>query len=175
MSINPYAFLRTRAGLSQRKFCDKYGFAKQTLIAIEQGMYPDLSDRMTDAIFAACLAVDMDPAVELLDEYDTPYLSAAYLSWIAGEREVVDSRILDYVPQPGTPKQSPMDLLVRETVGTVQGFAKNLKVPPATLMRYMRGGQADMPVSIMQALEQAGYHHVHALRDIQEKWVATHV
>ena len=173
--VNPYAFLRGRAGLSQRKFCDKYGFAKQTLIAIEQGMYPDLSDRMTDAIFAACLAVDIDPAVELLDEYDTPYLSAAYVAWVESERGFVDSRISDYVPKPGTPVKSPMALMVHETIGTVQGFAKNLKVPPATLMRYMRGGQTQMPVSIDEALRQAGYMHTYDLAKAQEKWVTNNV
>ena len=170
--LNPFVHLRNKAGLSQRKFCEKYGFAKQTLVAIEQGMYPDLSDRMTDAIFAACLAVDIDPAVELLDEYDTPYLSTAYASWVAGERMLIDSRILDYVPKPGTSTHSPMALMVRDTLGTVQGFSKNLKVPPATLMRYMRGGQALMPVSIDAALSEAGYHHVKALKDLQEKWVS---
>jgi transcriptional regulator with XRE-family HTH domain len=170
--INPFVHLRNKAGLSQRKFCDKYGFAKQTLVAIEQGMYPDLSDRMTDAIYAACLAVDIDPAVELLDEYDTPYLSAAYTMWVSCERKNIDPRIFDYVPKPGTPSLSPVAVMVRDTVGSAQGFAKALKIPPATLMRYMRGGQAMMPVSIVDALTQAGYPYVGTLRDLQEKWVA---
>jgi DNA-binding XRE family transcriptional regulator len=173
--VNPYAFLRNRAGLSQRKFCVKHEFAKQTLVAIEQGMYPDLSDRMVDAIYAACLAVDLDPAVELMDEYDTPYLSAAYKSWIALERASVDQRILDYVPTKGTPELSPVALMVRDTTGTVQGFSKSLKLPPATLMRYMRGGQLQMPVSVAEALTQAGYHHVRDLRDKQEDWVVKYV
>lgn len=171
MSANPFAHLRNRAGLSQRKFCEKYGFAKQTLVAIEQGMYPDLSDRMTDAIYAACLVVDIDPAVELLDEYDTPYLSSAYSTWVSRERLDVDPRIFDYVPKPGTPTHSPMALMVRDSVGTVQGFSKALKIPPATLMRYMRGGQSLMPVSITAALDDAGYPYTGQLAQLQEKWI----
>ena len=69
MMKNPYKFLREKCGLTQKKFCDEYGFAKQTLISIEQGVYEDLSNRMQTSIEMACAAAGIDLKDELWQQF----------------------------------------------------------------------------------------------------------
>jgi hypothetical protein len=69
---------------------------------------------------------------------------------------------------------SPMAVLVKDTAGSVQGFAKLIKVPSATLLRYVRGDQQFMPASIREALFDCGYDYVAELEDVQARWVDLH-
>ena len=171
--MNPYAFLRKKAGLSQRKFCAEYGFAKQTLIGIESGFYPTLSERMADAIFTACNKADIDASVALLDEFNTPYLDRAYAAWRFNDRD--GALLHTWKPDLLHEATSPMEEFVMDTVGSVQGFAKLLKVPPATLTRYMRGEQAIMPTSIHTALDAVDYPYLRQLQASQREWVKAFV
>lgn len=171
--INPYAYLRNKAGLSQRKFCAEFKFAKQTLVGIEKGFYPTLSSRMVDAVMEACNRVDIDPGLALLDEYGTPYLDRAYAAWQLQDRD--GALLHTWRPDLLNPSVSPMEEFVSDTVGSVQGFAKLLKVPPATLTRYMEGKQAMMPTSIFVALEAVKYPHLRELQAAQREWVKTYV
>lgn len=162
---NPYALLRERAGYTLKRFCLEFKFAKQTVIGIESGMYPELSERMTDAITQACYNIDM--LSTLLEEYDTPYLSKAYEAWRIKSRRVL---VLPTV-ELHYDALSPMHYFVKDTIGSVQGFAKKLKVPPATLLRYIRGDQKFMPMEIKTALQDAGCEQVNELEQIHFSWI----
>lgn len=170
METNPYAFLRMKAGLSQNAFCAKYGFAKQTLICIESGMYTELSDRMIVSLGKACAAAGVPARVELLENYGADKLQQAYMEWRSRERGAFAERLNTYVPDKWTAEISPMKFMVDETVGSVQGFAKALKIPSATLIRYMTGKQAIIPRSIESALRQINYPYLVDLARLQREW-----
>lgn len=174
MMKNPYKFLREKAGFTQKRFCDEYEFAKQTIIMIEHGVYPELSDRMIDSLNKACFHAGFDPRHELEHEYGYLTLEQAYDAWKHAERKKVPAAMLDEKPEDGIEDVSPMAILVKETDGSVQGFAKTIKIPSATLLRYVRGDQKFMPASIREALTECGYRYVSELEEKQAKWVDTY-
>lgn len=167
--MNPYKFLRQRAGYTQKRFCDDFNFAKQTLISIEQGVYEDLSERMLIAMSDACGTAGLDMTGELEAEYGDRSLAAVYKAWRREERSNCDVRIVDYVPVEAN-ELSPMHWFVKDTVGSVQGFAKQLKVQTAILLSYIRGKQKEMPYPLREALVDAGYPHVALLEKYQTEW-----
>lgn len=167
---NPYKFLRERAGYTQKKFCDQFDFAKQTLLSIEQGVYEELSTRMINAIYDSCDAAGIDLPETLFEEYGAPGLPELYARWRRVERASCDQRIVEYVPAPIAGDLSPMHWFVKNTIGSVQGFAKQLKVQPATLLSYITGKQKDMPHPLREALADAGYVHMGMLEKLQNDW-----
>jgi len=171
MSKNPFALLRERAGYTQKRFGADFGFAKQTIVGIESGMYPELSERMITAIEDASDKAGMPMLDTLLEEYDTPYLANAYDKWKHLERRQV---ILPAVELRWTDEFSPMHFFVKDTIGSVQGFSKKLKVPPAMVLRYIRGDQRHMPMSLWVALEDIGYTELTELQQLQAEWTDKH-
>lgn len=171
MSRNPFALLRERAGFTQKRFCEEFKFAKQTVIGIESGVYPELSDRMIDAIGLACTKGGISEWETLMEEWETPYLNKAYLRWKLNERLAVDFPLVQIR---FTDEYSPMHFFVKDTVGSVQGFAKKLKVPPAMILRYIRGDQRFMPMSLMEALSDINYRDREDLQKQQAEWTDKH-
>lgn len=169
--MNPFQRLRKECGLTIKAFCETYGFSKQSIIGIEAGMYPELSDRMIISMGHACHTHNVDAATTLLESYGVPRLQDAYLEWCQAERRYAGHILAMYRPDVGTATRSPMQLLVDDTVGSVQGFAKRLKVPQATLFRYASGKQVTMPKSIETALRQVKYPYLSELIGMQANWV----
>lgn len=167
---NPYKHLRERAGYTQKKFCTEFDFAKQTLLSIEQGVYEELSVRMLAAIDLACDNADISVEEELAAEYGTASLTSVYARWRRVERASCDVRIVKYVPEYHFSDLSPMHWFVQSTTGSVQGFAKQLKVQTATILSYTTGKQKDMPHPIREALADAGYEHIGLLEKLQNDW-----
>jgi DNA-binding XRE family transcriptional regulator len=163
--MNPYKQLRQLAGYTQKQFCDEFGFAKQTLISVEAGVYADLSDRMLAAITAAC-----DSKGIVVSD-----LAAGYEMWRLAERQNVPDAVKKYLPTVWNEKQSPMFFFINQTVGSVQGFAKRLKVQTSTLLRYVSGEQPDMPMPLREALVDCGYEHLGQLEKAQMDWVRDYV
>ena len=167
---NPYKFLRERAGYTQKKFCDEFDFAKQTLLSIEQGVYEEISVRMHAAIVNACLFANVNMGDLLIEEYGEDSLLNVYARWRRVERAKCDARIAAYVPWAGTATESPASFFVKETVGSMQGFAQQLKVQTATLLSYVTGKQKDMPYPLREALADAGYLYIDVLEKMQNDW-----
>lgn len=163
--MNPFKKLRQEAGYTQKKFCDEFGFSKQTLISIEAGVYADLSDRMLASIATAC------------DNKGVRYgdIAKDYELWRLSERQNVAPAIQNYAPVVWDDKQSPMGFFIAQTTGSVQGFAKKLKVQTSTLLRYVSGEQPDMPMPLRVALVDAGYKHLGQLEKAQQDWVRDYV
>lgn len=168
---NPYKFLREKAGYTQKRFCEEFDFAKQTLISIEQGVYEELSDRMLFAIMHACHLADVNTMEELAAEYDTQFLIVAYHEYRVYERSQFK---IGYTPVTGDNK-SPMQLFVESTTGSVQGLAKKLKVQTAIILAYMTGKQKEMPIPLQEALADAGYAHTVTLMKLQNDWIKNRV
>lgn len=171
---NPYAFLRGLTGLTQKQFCEQYSFAKQTLILIEQGVSPELSDRMVVSMGKALFDKGIVAQEVLYAEYGVTTLGVAYKQWRKMERAEVSKNWISPVPKQ-TEVSSPMAFLVRETIGSVQGFAKALKIPPATLVRYIKGLQREMPASVREALMDVGYIYLTELINAQAQWAIDHI
>jgi transcriptional regulator with XRE-family HTH domain len=166
--MNPYKELRQLAGYTQKKFCDEFGFSKQTLISIEAGVYADLSDRMLAAIYTA--AENKGVVSDLVGNLD-----AAYEMWRLAERQNVIPAVKKYLPVVWDEKMSPMGFFIAQTTGSVQGFAKRLKVQTSTLLRYVSGEQPDMPMPLRVALVDCGYEHLGQLEKAQMDWVRDYV
>lgn len=173
--MNPYLYLRKASKLSQRGFCDKYDFAKQTIISVEQGVYAKLSQRMVDAMADACTREGLDIGVELTNEYGTSRLPQAYALWQKHARENLAPAIARYNPTTWTQEQSPMDFFMLQTTGSVQGFAKAVKVQSSTLLRYARGEQLEMPTTLLHALREAKFTHLDRLIKVQADWTQSYV
>ena len=164
--MNPFKKLRLEAGYTQKKFCDEFGFSKQTLISIEAGVYADLSDRMLSAIAQACESKGIEVG------YDLPGL---YELWRLSERQNVPDAIKKYNPVVWDEKTSPMGFFIAQTTGSVQGFAKKLKVQTSTLLRYVSGEQPDMPMPLRVALVDSDYKYLGWLEKAQMDWVRDYV
>lgn len=170
-SKSPYTLLRERAGYTMKRFGADFDFAKQTIIGIESGMYPELSERMVTAIEDASDKAGVSMLETLLEEYDTPYITVAYDKWRRKERRQI---VLPVVELHFTDEFSPMHFFVKDTIGSVQGFAKKLKVPSGTVLRYISGKQRLMPTSLWVALEDVGYADKNALQNLQAEWTDKH-
>lgn len=163
--MNPYKELRQLAGYTQKRFCDEFGFSKQTLISIEAGVYADLSERMVLAIETACAnrGISVDG------------LCGDYNIWRIEQRRGVPDAIKNYAPVIWDDKVSPMGFFIAQTTGSVQGFAKRLKVQTSTLLRYVSGEQPDMPMPLRVALVDCGYKNLGQLEKAQMDWVRDYV
>lgn len=168
---NPYKFLREKCGYTQKRFCDDFDFAKQTLISIEQGVYEELSTRMVTSMLEACHLAGVNISDELIDEYDVYNLPTAYSLYRMHERQQFTTA---YVPMTSNNK-SPMQLFVESTTGSVQGLAKKLKVQTAIILAYMTGKQKEMPIPLQEALADAGYAHTVTLMKLQNDWIKNNV
>lgn len=168
---NPYAHLRERTGLSQVKFAEKHHMARQTLIAIEQGVYPTLSDRMIVELGKECHAAGVNATAELREAYGAPTLSEAYANWRLADRLEESATVNDLVPDQWTSQLSPMHFIVKGFGRGVQGFSKAMKIPTATLLRYLKGEQREMPTSVEEAFRGIGYPYLSELIARQAAWV----
>lgn len=174
MKVNPYLFARKLSGMSQKEFCVAFDFAKQTIISVEQGVYADVSPRMEHAIFQAC-AIQNVTGVQLAsllgDEYGTRSLAFAYTRWQKEARAEVSQLIANYNPTMWTDTRSPLSFFMHQTAGSVQGFAKAVKVQSSTLQRYATGAQAQMPTTLRAALIDMNYQHADRLVKVQTDWI----
>lgn len=174
MTENPYAHLRKKTGLSQVEFAEKHGLARQTLIGIEKGVYPTLSDRMIVELGKECHAKGIDARYELREHYGVDTLSQAYSGWRNADRLENAEGINQLSPVQWTPELSPMHFIVKAFGRGVQGFSKAMKIPSATLLRYIKGEQREMPTSIEEAFRGIGYPFLTDLIERQAAWVDEH-
>lgn len=171
---NPYALLREQCGLNQSEFSTKHQLARQTLVAIEQGVYPTLSDRMILELGKECHAKGVAAASVLQEAFGVSRLSEAYELWRRADRLAASAGINDVVPGQWTKDLSPMHFVVKGFGRGVQGFSKALKVPGATLLRYIKGDQREMPRSLEEALRGVEYPYLTQLIERQAAWVDEH-
>ena len=130
---------------------------------------------MMTAIEDVCAARGVDIEAEMVAEYGTPLYTQAYRLYRLDARTNCDPRINDWVPSAPVGELSPMHFFVKETVGSVQGFAKALKVQTAILLSYITGRQKDMPAPLEEALMDANYFHIEALKKYQTEWIKNYV
>lgn len=174
---NPYVRLREACGISQRAFAAKYEFSKMALVYVEAGTYPDVSDRMNEAIAAECREKDVDAKSILREEYGQEWLDDAYWAWQSAERQKFAVNLKTVNPPFAYSKLSPPveDLITRSTrPGTIETFCKELKVNPVTVRRYVAGKTRSMPIALEDALREVNYEHLHELLELQTAWYDEH-
>lgn len=173
MDKNPYIRLRELCGMSQKKFADKHGFGKMTMVYLESGMYTGVSDRQSIALGKECSEKNVNALQVLLEEYDATSLNEAYLAWRSEDRKLRAPSVLAKVAPPfvGDVDTSPVGKFVAETTGSLQGFCKLLKVPSITMTRYIRGETASLPDAFREALEDVRYPHIKELEKAQAEWL----
>lgn len=169
---NPYVRLRELCGLTQKAFAERNGFGKMTMVYLEAGIYPKISERQNIALGKECAERHVNAREILLEEYGVESLLVAYSKWRSQARKSAPERA--EFPQPpfrSTEQLSPMHFFVKGMTGSMQRFAKVLKVPPVTIMRYVRGETMTMPKELETAFEEMGYGFIEELRKAQMKWV----
>jgi hypothetical protein len=170
---SPYQRLRELCGASQKSFGARHGFGKMTLVYVEAGLYPDVSDRLNEALARECISKGIDGRQVLLNEYGVASLNGAYHNWQKAERQRFGEIIRDFPPlSEWSAGVSPFHLFAKQTAGSIQGFCKKLKVPAASVLRYDSGTTLSMPKSIEDALREVNYPYLDELRAEQERWQA---
>jgi len=169
--LNPFKRLRELTTTSQKDFAEKYEVSKTTMIYIESGQLVDLSDYMVRAISAECANKSVHMRQVLKYEYGASTLQDAYHAWQASERLLNAHRFQAKLSGQETFDESPFAVYVKDVAGSQQRFCKLLKVPSASVMRYMDGVTQTMPRAIEEALTQVSFVHLNELKGLQTKWV----
>lgn len=168
---NPYTRLREECLIGHREFARKYEIAKQTLVGMESGQYPSLSDKMIVCLGKECHEKGISARDLLQREYGRSSLQDAYHYWQEVQRRSNWSRLdISLSSLVTNADVSPFLAFMRETAGSIQGFSKAFCLPPATLMRYAKGGTKNMPKAIRDALSEA--FDIRPLVLLQEAWMA---
>lgn len=177
MSTNPFQLLRKACDLQLIQFCGQFQFARQTIIAVEQGVYPKLSERMVLSLGQACYQKGVKAKDLLREGYGVGTLREAYEQWRRGERAANSEKLATVTPMDGTETHSPMYFFVKNSVGSVSGFSKVVKVDTPTITRYIAGTYRpaapylNMPLELSMALEDMQYPFLPELISRQQSWI----
>jgi transcriptional regulator with XRE-family HTH domain len=174
----PVSRLRNLLGLSLREFSKRYNISKPALTNYEAGMYPALSDAMVELLYDAVSEAGHSLPDLMREWYGVDSLYLAYSGWLRASRVAEADR---FMVSPYTVAElstrardgrvaAPMLVFVEETAGSVYNFSKLLKVPQATVWRYVEGKTSGMPKQLSEALESIGYPRVSDLRAQQGLW-----
>lgn len=171
---NPYVRLRELTGLGQREFERKYQLSHTVMSSIESGLFPDLSDNMIEVLGRECAEKGIEAGRFLWNEYEQATLQDSYHVWQTEMRKLARP-MMRFDSLKSTPDLSPMHFFVTEKFGNPRAFCTTLKVPTATVKRYITGATRTMPKVIEQALTEAGMSkkNLSWLKQSQEDWTDT--
>lgn len=178
MTTNPFQYLRKLAGISQLGMAKLTGMSRSTIVYIETGQYPHLSDYMITTLYTQCKDRGVDPHLALEDKYGVANIEEAYKQWCEDEREVEGYKfrtainVEDIKRHSEIYRISPFAAYVEYVAGSKQKFCKMLKVSDAAVFRYSKGEAKTMPQTIEDALRQVGCPYVDDLKEMQEEWMA---
>lgn len=172
----PYARLRELCKIGQREFERKYGLSHTVMSAIETGMYPDLSERAIESLGRECVEKGIEAGRTLWEEYGAATLQEAYHAWQTVERRAVRSKLQFPDGLHTSGKVAPFKGFILERFDNPRAFCTALKVPTATVNRYLSGVTRTMPKAVEDALAEAGMakKNLAWLKDVQAEWVEAH-
>lgn len=170
---NPYARLRELCKIGQREFERKYGLSHTVMASLESGLYPDLSASMIEYLGLECAEKGIEAGRFLWNEYHQASLQNAYHAWQTEQRKQA-APLMDTFIARATDKRSPMQMWVTDKFGNPRAFCTTLKVPTATVTRYLTGQTRTMPKVVEQAFTEAGMSvsTLTYLKEAQESWTA---
>lgn len=160
MSKNPILELLDECGIKPAEFAKEYEFSRQGIDYYINGVYPNLSDKLLDALYD----LTFDRGLEW------PDLETEYQEWRADERAAQVDKFHIQPRQVWNEKTSPFDTYVRDTSGNRSRFAKDLKVPVRDVTRYARGEAMAMPLELQAALDEIAFPYKAELIAMQYNW-----
>lgn len=174
---NPFQYLRQLAGISQLGMAKMTGMSRSTIVYIETGQYPHLSQYMIDCLYDACQEKGIDPTYELEHEYGVWGIEAAYGKWCRVMRQEARHKFtqvidMDEVILRTNENLSPFAAYVEYVAGSKQKFCKMLKVSDAAVFRYSKGEAKTMPQTIEDALREVGFPYLDEIKEAQEQWLS---
>lgn len=176
MIENPYRMIRRRLRLGGRGL----GLSSSTVSRIESGQYEELSDGMVGKLFLAVASAGADTdvlAAELEETFGTPYLAEAYKRWRRMKRksegDTVKWPTLTQVLRKQELGESPMGAFTRLVSGSVDKFCATFCLQAPTLVRYIEGrfDYVVPPMTVREALTDAGYDGLDELFNLQREWL----
>jgi hypothetical protein len=156
---NPVASLLRAAGTTQADFANRFEFSKQAVVYLLAGTFTSIPPKMMDALN------------ELAGEKGaTPVTQEAYWDWQVASRAVAAEKLYNAKLPFRAGKHSPAHNFIVDTFGSRERFAKEMKLPPASLMRWERGITRGLPAALEDALLEVGYEHWQELDKAQRTW-----
>lgn len=180
LTTSPFRRLRLLCGQTgselMRLAADEHGkpLSRNALIYVEQGMYAAIPPRPVSALMTMCAHAGIDVAEVLEQEYGAADLQTANILWQkavrASHADEIREAFLDWTTR-GLSDSSPIYDFA-EQFGTIDAFAKSMKVPTGPLSRYL-DGELHMPVALITALTDAGLtqHDVTRLDEAHREWL----
>jgi hypothetical protein len=110
----------------------------------------------------------------LKDEYNEQSLQDAYHAWQSLERMQVAHRFRNPPPEQFTEALSPFHFFMLSVAPSQQAFCKLLKVPAASVSRYVTGYTRTMPKVLERALREVQYPYLPELLTLQVNWTDEH-
>lgn len=163
---NPVASLLRAAGMSQADFAKRFDYSKGAVIYLLAGTYNEISERMLNDL----RTVGQEKSLDVAE------LATRYRIWQQGERRKnADHLGRAHIPFRFDENTSPAHNFMVDTFGSREGFAKGMKLSPATLDRWERGLTKGLPLALELALAEVKYTHVRTLQETQTAWVAEYV
>ena len=166
---SPVARILRECGTTNKPFRTRFGFSKGTLTYAIAGTFADLPGRLVDALIDLADEKNLDFR-QIYRDYGVTTLGDAYHAWQSQERRGAVAGIRRATPLRFTDKHSPAHYFVHDSFGSVETFAKALKVPVATVSRWEQGFTKGVPAVIRAALTEIGYEHTGLLDSLQREW-----
>lgn len=169
---NPYALLRERAGYGQREFARKFGYSRNTMIQIDNGMPKEVSERLENDLLEACARADVPVNEVLKEEFGVQHLDQAY-SRFQHETRLENASLFNAAAPSNkqtTYDLSPFHFFVKDTAGSLQAFCKKLCIPADQVTRYASGATETIPALIDSALREIRYPYIDKLVSMQADW-----
>lgn len=167
---SPVGMLLKAAGITPAAFAREYSYSPGGLYYAISGTYNTLPFNIIRDVEEAVMKKGVGYEAILLEKYGTTVLQTAYSTFQKAAREGIAKEKLYHEPNRWTRTESPVFCFVRDVAGSREGFAKLLKVPPATVMRWEKGETRGMPEVIQKALSDAGYPYMRELIERQRAW-----
>lgn len=160
--------------MSGREFERVYNFAHQTMIDATAGTFEDLPERIVLALAHEFEEQGLDLFEWLAEEYGglSGYgIFGVYKTWRRFDREqyAEEFRIQPRKVNWSTSEHSPGSLWILDTGNTPTSTCKKLKVPPATLRRWLSGDTIEMPGSLREALVAIDFPWTDTLASMQKE------
>lgn len=160
--------------MSGRQFERNWGFAHQTMIDATAGTFEDLPERIATSLREEFNRQGMYLHEWLAEEYgglSVHGIFEIYKVWRRFDRERYkdEFQLQPRVPGIYNPGMSPGHLWIHDTGNTPTSTSKKLKVPPATLKRWLDGKTKEMPDSLRIALGAIGYPWINTLAALQKE------
>lgn len=153
---NPIQQIFDSTGTKPAEFAKRFGFSRQAVDYLVNGVYPTVSDRFYKSLN------QLTKEAEYVDEDYKQWRNLA--RWDNADKYKVQPRhVWDEVV-------SPFDVYILDTAGNRSRFAREMKVPVRDVSRYARGEALAMPMQLQEAFDSIEFPYKAELIAMQYNW-----